>query len=137
MTKAEIIDVRDAAKENDDFRRVLFTTPRSQLVLMSLERGEEIGMETHDGDQILYIVDGDGLAVVDGAEHELDKGSIVFVPAGVTHNIVSGDEEPLKLFTIYAPPQHAAGLVQHKKVAEGEAKGEAEADAELAAVDAM
>jgi len=60
---------------------------------MSLEPGQEIGQEVHDGDQILYVVDGKGLAVLDGAEDELDKGSIVFVPAGTTHNVINTDDE--------------------------------------------
>jgi mannose-6-phosphate isomerase-like protein (cupin superfamily) len=137
MTDGYVADVKKAAKDNDDFRRVLFTTPKSQLVLMSLEPGEEIGMEVHDGDQVIYIVDGEGLAVLEETEHEIDKGSIVFVPAGVRHNIVSDEEETMKLFTIYTPPQHAAGVVERTKGDAQAAADEAEAGAELAAVDAM
>ena len=69
-------------------------------------------MEVHDGDQVIYLIEGEGFAVVDDSKKEIEKGSIVFVPAGVRHNIVNTDDEAMKLFTIYAPPQHAAGIVQ-------------------------
>src|SRR5579872_1184789 len=115
MNNGYVNDIKKAAKENDAFRRVIFTAGKSQLVLMSLLPGEEIGAEVHDGDQILYIVDGEGLAVIDGARERIDKGSIVFVPAGARHNIVNTDHEPMKLFTVYAPPQHAVGTVQLRK----------------------
>ncbi len=122
MNNGYVTDVKKAAKENDAFRRVVFTAGKSQLVLMSLLPGEEIGSEVHDGDQILYIVDGEGLAVIDGARERIDKGSIVFVPAGAHHNIVNTDHEPMKIFTLYAPPQHAVGTVQLRKVLELAAK---------------
>lgn len=116
MTNGFITDIKKAAKENDAYRRVLFTAGKSQLVLMSLLPGEEIGMEVHDGDQVLYIVDGEGVAVIDGARQPIEKGSLVFVPAGAHHNIVNTDHESMKLFTVYAPPQHAAGVVElHKE----------------------
>ena len=115
MTHGFVTDVKKAAKENEAFRRVLFTAGKGQLVLMSLLPGEEIGAETHDGDQVLYIVDGEGLAVIDGEKQEIEKGSIVFVPAGALHNIVNTDDEAMKLFTVYAPPQHADGTVEMKK----------------------
>ena len=137
MSSAHVVDTKRVAKQNDYFRRVLFTTDRTQLVVMSLEPGEAIGMEMHDGDQVLYIVAGDGLAVVDDAEYEIGKGSVVFVPAGVMHNVTSGEDEPLKLFTVYAPPQHAAGAVQRRKGDGDEAKDEPQADAELATIDAI
>src|SRR5579885_1673481 len=112
MTNGYIVDVRKAARENDAFRRVLVTAGKSQLVLMSILPGEEIGAEVHDGDQILFIVEGEGLAVINGARERIDKGSIVFVPAGARHNIINTDHVSMKLFTVYAPPQHAAGVVQ-------------------------
>jgi len=112
MTNGYVIDIKKAAKENDAFRRVLVTAGKSQLVLMSILPGEEIGAEVHDGDQVLYIVEGSGLAFINGARQRIDKGSIVFVPAGAHHNIVNTDHASMKLFTVYAPPQHAAGVVQ-------------------------
>lgn len=118
MTHGFVTDVKKAAKENQAFRRVLFTGGKGQLVLMSLLPGEEIGAETHDGDQVLYIVDGEGLAVIDGEKQDIEKGSIVFVPSGALHNIVNTDDEAMKLFTVYAPPQHADGTVEMKKPVE-------------------
>lgn len=115
MTRGYVADIKQAAKENNFFRKVLFTTGKSQLVLMSLLPNEEIGIEVHDGDQIIHVVDGEGFAVLDDDELEIEKGSVVFVPAGVKHNIVNKEDDPLKLFTIYAPPQHAAGTVQPRK----------------------
>jgi mannose-6-phosphate isomerase-like protein (cupin superfamily) len=115
MTNGYVANIKKAAKENDYFRDVIFTAAKSQLVLMSLQQDEEIGMEVHDGDQIIYLVDGEGFAVLDDSKHEIDKGSVVFVPTGVRHNVVNTGDEPMKLFTIYAPPQHAAGTVEPKK----------------------
>lgn len=115
MTKGYVANIKKAAKENEYFRDVIFTATKSQLVLMSLQPGEEIGMEVHDGDQILYVVDGEGFVVLDDSKGDVEKGSVVFVPTGVRHNVVNNDDEPMKLFTIYAPPQHAAGTVQPKK----------------------
>jgi len=123
MNNGYVTDIKKAAKENDAFRRVVFTAGKSQLVLMSLLPGEEIGAEVHDGDQVLYIVDGEGLAVIDGERQSIDKGSIVFVPAGAHHNIVNTDHEPMKLFTVYAPPQHAVGTIQARKQPEHAVKG--------------
>src|SRR5689334_5040297 len=115
MTKGYVADIKKAAKDNKNFRDVIFTATKSQIVLMSLRPDEEIGLEVHDGDQIIYLVDGEGVAILDGEKSEIKKGSIVFVPAGVRHNIVSSDDEPMKLFTTYAPPQHAAGTVQRAR----------------------
>jgi mannose-6-phosphate isomerase-like protein (cupin superfamily) len=115
MKEKFVSDIANAARKNDNYRNVIFTGPKSQLVLMSLLPGEEIGAEVHDGDQILYIVDGEGRAVLDGVDEEIEKGSLVFVPTGVRHNVVCDKGEPLKLFTLYAPPQHAAGTVERTK----------------------
>ena len=115
MTEPLVIDLKSAAKHNRDFRRVIFTGDSSQLVLMSIEPGDEIGSEVHDVDQVLYSVDGDGEVILDGVGHEFEKGMVVCVPAGVEHNFINTGDEPLRLFTIYAPPQHAAGTVQETK----------------------
>jgi mannose-6-phosphate isomerase-like protein (cupin superfamily) len=131
MTDGYVADIKKAAKDNKNFRDVIFTGPKSQLVLMSLREGEEIGLEVHDGDQIIYVVGGKGVVVLDGLKNEIEKGSIVFVPAGVRHNVVNTDDEALKLFTIYAPPQHAAGIVQATKDKAEEAHF-SELEAELA-----
>lgn len=131
MTEGYVADIRKAAKENDNFRDVIATATKSQLVLMSLRPGEEIGLEVHDGDQILYIVDGEGVAILDGQKNEIEKGSIVFVPAGVRHNVINGDRKAMKLFTIYAPPQHAAGVIEPTRDKSEEAHF-SELEAELA-----
>jgi mannose-6-phosphate isomerase-like protein (cupin superfamily) len=109
---------------------VIFTGPKRQLVLMSLRPGEEIGLEVHDGDQILHVVDGEGFVVLDHLRKQVEKGTIVFVPAGVRHNLVNTDDEPLKLFTIFAPAQHAAGTVEPKKEEEARVEELEEGQAE-------
>ena len=114
--KAYAVDVTRLARENEDFRRVLFTTERSQLVLMSLGPGEEIGEEAHEGiDQVLAFVEGEGEAVIDGSSSPVKAGSVVVVPAGVRHNFVAGGGGPLKLFTVYTPPEHPVGTVHRTK----------------------
>jgi mannose-6-phosphate isomerase-like protein (cupin superfamily) len=127
MTHGYVVNIKKAAKDNDYFRKVLFTGTKSQLVLMSLRPGEEIGAEVHKVDQVLYVVDGEGKVVLDGAGQDFTKGAIVFVPAGVEHNVINAGDEPMKLFTIYSPPQHAAGTVHRTKAVAEEAERVAEA----------
>ena len=115
------LDVRRAAAENEDFRRELVTGRHSQVVVMTLPPGEEIGEEVHqDVDQILVIVSGRAAAVLDGERSEVDRDDLVFVPAGTRHNFVNVGEEPLRLYTVYAPPEHQPGTV-HRTKAEAEA----------------
>ena len=114
--KAYTDDVLRLAQENENFRQVLFTTERSQLVLMSLKSGEEIGEEVHeDIDQVLAFVVGEGEAVIEGERSPVRAGSVVVVPGGTRHNFVNNGTAPLKLFTIYTPPEHADGTVHHTK----------------------
>ena len=120
MTLPRIIDIRRAAKENTFFRKVLVTASKSQVVLMSVLPGEEIGSESHDGDQLLYAVKGEGVAVINGVKEPFEKGMMFCVPAGAAHNVINTGDEPLKLFTVYAPPQHASGTI-HETKAEAEA----------------
>jgi mannose-6-phosphate isomerase-like protein (cupin superfamily) len=109
-------DVVALARGNEDFRRVLFTTERSQLVLMSIKPGEEIGEETHDGvDQVLAFVEGEGEAVLAGESRQVRAGSVVVVPAGTRHNFITRGEAPLKLYTVYTPPEHPDGTVHRTK----------------------
>jgi mannose-6-phosphate isomerase-like protein (cupin superfamily) len=109
-------DVARLAAENDDFRRVLFTTERSQLVLMSIPGGEEIGEEEHEGiDQVLVFVGGEGEAHVAGSREEVRAGSVVVVPSGTRHNFIAKGSAPLKLYTVYTPPEHPDGTVHHTK----------------------
>ncbi len=111
--------------ENDNFRKVLYTAPHSQLVLMSLLPGEEIGMEVHPTiDQFFRFEAGEGKAVLNGEESSFKDGDVVIVPAGTNHNIINTSEtHPLKLYTIYSPANHPDGTI-HKTKAEAEA-GEA------------
>ncbi len=107
--------IADMARDNENFRKVLFTNSYSQVVLMSIQPGDEIGLETHDVDQILYFVDGEARAVVDGEEHFVEPGDIVDVPAGSEHNFINTGSEELKLFTVYAPPEHPEGTIHATK----------------------
>lgn len=115
MTDSTVLQIKKAAKENDAFRKVLFTGPKTQVVLMSLRPGEDIGTEVHTVDQLLYAVKGDGVAVINGKTEPFQKGSVFCVVAGTTHDIVNTGDEPMKLFTIYAPPQHPAGTIHQTK----------------------
>jgi mannose-6-phosphate isomerase-like protein (cupin superfamily) len=114
-------NVQQLALENSDFRRVINTTARSQLVLMSVPPGGEIGEETHpDNDQILSFVQGSGHAVLAGARQTVSPGTVVVVPAGTRHNFLADQGTALKLFTVYAPPHHRPGTV-HKTKADADA----------------
>ena len=109
-------DIRGLARENDDFRREVMTGPHSQVVLMSVAVGSEIGEEVHeDVDQVLVFVDGTGEAVLEGDSSTVEPGDLVFVPAGTRHNFVNRGDTALKLYTVYAPPEHEAGTVHHTK----------------------
>jgi mannose-6-phosphate isomerase-like protein (cupin superfamily) len=102
---------------NEDFRRVLLTGPHTQLVLMTLQPGEDIGVETHDDvDQFIRVESGEGEAVLNGKHHQLGDGSAVVIPASVEHNIINTSSGvPLKLYTLYSPPQHEDGTVHRTK----------------------
>jgi mannose-6-phosphate isomerase-like protein (cupin superfamily) len=112
------LDLKETAKDNNNYRKVLFTGAFSQLVVMSLADGEEIGLEKHEVDQFIYVVDGEGTGTIEGSEEELEKGDAICVPAGTWHNIVNRGDERMKLITVYSPPAHPAGLVEEEKVAE-------------------
>lgn len=116
------VDIEQATIENEYFRKVLFTGPKTQLVLMALKPGEDIGQETHpDTDQFIRVEAGEGKALIDGQEIPLRDGSAVVIPAGAEHNVINtSHNEPLKLYTLYAPPEHADGTV-HRTRAEAEA----------------
>ncbi len=103
--------------KNDSFRQVLYTAPYSQLVLMTLLAGEDIGAETHDDrDQFIRVESGEGEDILDGERHPLSDGSAVVIPAGTEHNVVNTSAtEPLRLYTIYSPPEHPDGTVNRTK----------------------
>ncbi|MBK6748452.1 MAG: cupin domain-containing protein [Pyrinomonadaceae bacterium] len=102
---------------NSDFRRVLYTSKYSQLVLMSLLPNEEIGLETHtSNDQFFRVEKGTGKCIIDGNEYDLTDGDAIVVPSGSRHNVINTSAtEPLKLYTIYSPPHHRDGIVRPTK----------------------
>jgi mannose-6-phosphate isomerase-like protein (cupin superfamily) len=121
MQKGYVTDIEKDTFANEDFRRVLYTTKQSQLVVMHIEPGQEIGEEVHDVDQFLRVEMGTGTAVLDGIEHTLSDGFSITVPAGARHNVINTSPEmPLKLYTVYSPPNHKDGCV-HKTKADAEA----------------
>ena len=108
--------IATVAEQSPDFRRVLWTGKHSQLVIMTIPVGGEIGEEVHeDVDQILTFVSGTGKAIVSGQERTVTQGDLVAVPAGRPHNFVNTGENPLLLYTVYGPPEHAEGAVHHTK----------------------
>lgn len=119
--KGYVTDIERETFANDNFRKVLYTAKLSQLVIMHIEVGQDIGEEVHEVDQFLRIEMGTGKAVLDGVEHELSDGFSITVPAGTKHNVINTSPEmPLKLYTVYSPPNHKDGLV-HKTKADAEA----------------
>lgn len=106
--------------ENDNFRKVLNTAEKSQLVVMSLLPHEDIGEEVHDVDQFIRLEEGEGKAVLDGEEFDIEDDFAVVIPAGTRHNIINTGDKPMKLYTIYTPPEHADGTI-HKTKKEAEA----------------
>ncbi len=122
--KGFVGDIETLGKDNENFRQVLYTGQHSQLVLMSLLPGEEIGEEVHDDvDQFLRIDQGEGKAVIDGIEHDIKDGSAVLVPQGARHNIINTGATSMKLYTLYAPAHHKDGTI-HKTKAEAESQEE-------------
>lgn len=110
-------NVEKTTLSNQNYREVLYTGSKMQLVVMSLEPGEEVGEEIHaDHDQFLRFESGEGKAILDSVPYDVKDGDAVIVPAGVRHNIVNvSATEPLKLYTLYAPPEHAPGTIHPRK----------------------
>lgn len=121
--KGFVKDIESLAVENEAFRRVLYTATSCQLVIMALKPGEEIGAEVHRLDQFFRVEEGAGEAVLDGVRTSIEAGFAVLVPAGTNHNIVNTGDVPLKLYTLYAPPNHRDGVV-HQTRADAEADTE-------------
>ena len=113
--KGFVKNIDDIATGNQDFRRVLYTGKNSQLVVMALKPKEEIGMEVHHLDQFFRVEEGVGEAVLDGVRTPLSEGMAILVPAGANHNIINTGDGPLKLYTLYAPPNHRDGVVHHTR----------------------
>ena len=114
--KGFVGDIEDQAEDNSDFRRVVYTGKNLQLVLMSLKPGEDIGEEVHkDRDQFFRVEKGKGEVLIDGKRSKIKGDDAVLVPAGARHNIVNTGEKPLRLYTVYGPPEHRDGTVHATK----------------------
>ena len=121
--KGFVQDIESLAVGNRDFRRVLYTAKHCQLVFMSLEPKGEIGTEVHELDQFFRVEDGTGEAILDGVRTPIRPGFAIVVPAGANHNIVNTGSTPLKLYTLYAPPNHRDQVV-HATRADAESDSE-------------
>lgn len=110
--KGFVADIEDITEANSDFRHVLYTGKNLQLVLMSLNPGEDIGEEVHAAhDQFFRIETGKGIVTIDGMQSRIKKDHAIIVPAGARHNITNTGEKPMRLYTLYAPPQHRDGFI--------------------------
>ena len=121
--KGFVQNIEGITVKNEEFRRVLYTARNCQLVVMALKPKEEIGAEVHKLDQFFRVEEGSGEAILDGVAKKIKAGFAVLVPAGANHNIVNTGKVPLKLYTLYAPPNHRDGVLHHTRA-------EAEADSE-------
>lgn len=120
-----IVDIETLTKDNHDFRRVLYTGHHLQLVLMALKPGQSIGVETHTTrDQFFRIEQGEGTALIDGVRRDVRDGDCIVVPAGAKHDLTNTGTKALRLYTLYAPPEHVADVVQATQ-AEAQASDEA------------
>lgn len=114
-------DIVGKTRRNTYFREVVATGPHAQVVVMSIPSGGEIGEEVHDGvDQVLVFVEGDGAAILEGERSDVGPDRLVLVPAGTRHNVINTGPSDLRLYTVYAPPQHAPGTI-HRTKADAEA----------------
>ncbi|HEX9934826.1 MAG TPA: cupin domain-containing protein [bacterium] len=113
--KGFVQDIEGIAVKNSEFRRVLYTAKNCQLVVMALKPKEEIGEEVHTLDQFFRVEEGSGEAILDGVRTAIQAGFAVLVPAGSNHNIINTGNVPLKLYTLYAPPNHRDGVVHHTR----------------------
>ena len=104
--KGYISNIEKETVENNNFRKVVYTGKNSQLVVMSLNQGEEIGEEVHEGDQFIRIEQGKGQAILNGAVYDIQDDFAVVVPAGAKHNVINTSKSQMKLYTVYSPPEH-------------------------------
>ncbi len=117
-------NIEKESLENNYFRKVLYTAKNMQLVVMNLKPGEDIGMEVHKLDQFLRVEKGEGKTILDGVEHMISDGFSIIVPAGTKHNIVNTSKTAMKLYTVYAPPNHLDGTIHKTKLDAEKDEGE-------------
>ncbi len=113
--KGYVSNIEKETINNTHFRKVIYTAPHSQLVVMSLKPGEDIGEEVHQGDQFIRIEQGKGQAVLNGVPYEVQDDFAMVVPVGAKHNVINSSEGYMKLYTIYSPPEHKDGTVHATK----------------------
>ncbi len=113
--KGYVVNIEKEALENTNFRKVLYTAKNSQLVLMSLAPGEDIGEEIHQLDQFIRVDKGSGKTILNGVEYPISDGWAIVVPQGIRHNVVNTGTEPMKIYTVYSPPNHIDGTVHITK----------------------
>jgi mannose-6-phosphate isomerase-like protein (cupin superfamily) len=113
--KGYVKNIESLAIKNTEFRQVLYTAKYCQLVLMALKPKEDIGAEVHKLDQFFRVEEGSGEAVLDGVTTAISAGFAVLVPAGTNHNIINTGSTPMKLYTLYSPPNHRDGVVHHTR----------------------
>lgn len=113
--KGYVQNIESITINNTEFRQVLYTAKNCQLVVMALKPKEEIGAEVHKLDQFFRVEEGTGETVLDGVRSEISAGFAVLIPAGINHNIINTGSVPMKLYTIYSPPNHRDGVVHHTR----------------------
>jgi len=119
----ELLDIRRQAIENANFRKVLDTGSNTQIVVMRIEVGDDIGSETHpNNEQILINVSGKGKAIINGIERGFNENDLALIRPGVKHNFINTGETPLKIITIYSPPNHPKGTIHKTKTEAQEAE---------------
>ena len=118
--KGFITNIEKATLDNTDYRRVLYTAPNIQLVLMSIEPGDEIGEEVHELDQFIRVESGSGTVILNGTKRNLEDDDCVIIPRGTTHNVINSGSKALKLYSLYGPPEHKDGTVHKTKADDAE-----------------
>ena len=117
-------DIQEDTLENDNFRKVLYTAKNMQLVLMTLQPGENIGMESHESDQFFRFEGGTGQCIINGNEYDVKDGDSILIPGGAEHDVINtSDDELLQMYTLYSPPNHVDGTI-HETKEEAEENGE-------------
>lgn len=118
--KGYVANIEKATLENENYRTVLYTAKNSQLVVMTIQPGDEIGMEVHELDQFIRIEAGQATVTLDDVDHAVEDDWAVVIPAGTNHNVVNTGDVPLKLYSVYSPPEHKDGTIHATKADEKE-----------------